>query len=355
MELLLWLTALALMAWLAWHTWVVTERWQPLGEPLLAIDHFEDGLAGWRVRSDEGSATVEDGALVLRKTTPEGLLAVDRVVPLPADQRRLRLEVVAESQDVVPGSRSWYTATVVFAGVSAEGRRDQSVPHRLVSLAGSNPPTTYAYTFHLSSQAVSGYLSIRIQRATGELRITALKLQPVETEPSFADLQIVSLVAWGLFLLAAAARFLQAAPHPGPAAAMLVVLGFGVVFDLFPASLTTPMMSALDSELVGAPSVADPVSRLMHFAGFAAVGFLLRFSRRRDPVLLQIGVMLMLAIGSELIQVVGGDLGLDDVVDAAVNVLGGLSGLAIGIWAWSRIRRRRHDAARHPTRPRLFG
>jgi hypothetical protein len=343
-EAMLWALALLLVAGLTWHTWLVVERWQPAGEPLLALPDFSAGLDGWEVRAEGGDARVEDGALVLEKPSGQGLVAVERTLPLPAHMRVLRLEATVRTRDVIPGPRPWYTATIVLVGELPGGRHDQSVPHRLVGLSGSTGPATYARTFLLAKDAVAGFLSIRLQRAAGLMEVSALRLQPVEERPAFQDLALLTLVGWVLFAAGAAARFLHTAPYRGPAAVFVALAGFGILFHTFPQMMATQLVNTLPGELGIVVADADAESRLLHLMGFAGLAYLLKLARPRDPLLLHLAVLLLLAVGSELIEVTVSDLGADDVVDALFNIVGVALGMALGQWARRRELRRRQEA-----------
>ncbi|HET6469109.1 MAG TPA: hypothetical protein VFG43_12115 [Geminicoccaceae bacterium] len=351
-EVLLWALALALLAGLTWHTWRVVERWQPVGEPLLAVGRFGPDLAGWQVRAEGGEVRVEDGALVVEAVERSAFVAVDRIVPLAAGVLVLRLEATVETREVVRGPRPWHLATLVLVGRLPGGQRDQSVPHRLVGSTGTISPTSYARTFHLRQTAQDAYLSIRMQQSLGTMLVSGLRLQPVQERAGFQNRAFLTLVGWGLFLMATAARFVQTARHRGPAGAMLVILGFGLLYNLFPDTMASPLIVALQDEFGAAASHADPVKRMLHFAGFVGVAFLLKLARPRDPVLLHLVVLVLLAVGSELLQIVRGDLTLDDGVDAAVNLVGAALGFGLGLWARRREQRLRQEA-RERTR-RLF-
>jgi hypothetical protein len=202
----------------------------------------------------------------------------------------------------------------------------------VAGLRGTHGAARYVEYFHFPAAADRVELAIRLRHATGELRVSGLRLTALAERPWFRELRVALQLAWGALLVCGAWLFARGIDHRGAALALgLAVLG-GMFLLLMPEGMRDSTLIGLAEHLPHHLAGVDGLATLGHFAIYLIAGALVRLSRRRDPWPAQLLLLLGLAGLTEVLQFLA-ELRSPTLDDWAVNALGaGLGWLPAAAW-----------------------
>jgi len=293
-----------------------------------AEDGFEpvndEDPEGWISRQTGGAIRFENGAAILENADPASKVALFQVLAT-GSQRQFELSAVIETTAVVRGDKPWELARVDFAGVVGEEKWDHNRPHVLFDGTGSIGPTVVRSFFELAPEVQEARISLQLANATGRMIVRDLRLKPAAYDANFLAMDRKVRVAWFGCLVLLSLWFFAGAAHKS-AAASAVVLGLaGAAVVLLPSGFKDAVWALLP----GAAGSGEWSARAVHFVAFVVIAFLVALARRRDRPRATLPPLLALAVGAEGLQIVSGDLGLDDAIDLATNVFGVLIGVGV--------------------------
>jgi VanZ family protein len=293
--------------------------------------------AGWQVEGDRSGLSVADGVLRLRNDDPEAGVGVRQLWRLAPDgPHAFKLSATVASEGI-EGTRNGFRVGEVSVVADADIERSFFHPlHRLAGLRGTREPAVYVEYFKFPSAAKEVELAIRLRHATGELRVSHLQLVGLGERPWFAEMRRALQVAWALMLVAGLWLFGRGIDHRGSAVALALAAGAGAVLLMMPEGMRDSTLVRLADYLPRRLAAVDALAYLGHFVIFAVAGCLLRLSRRGDPWLVQILLLVGLAGLSEVLQFLA-ELRTPTLDDWATNAAGGVLGWlpAMG-WLWWR-------------------
>lgn len=336
---LVWLAAAMLLAGL---TLLAFTRLSQL-EPTPSLWPFDPGFAaiedgsapdrvdgaivdGWQVEGDRAKLTVEHGTLRLRNDDPEGGVGVRQLWHLdPGSPHSFRIAATVASEDIA-GMRDGFRVGEVSLVAGGDVDRASFHPlHRLAGLRGTQGEARYVEYFHFPAAADRVELAIRLRHATGELRVSDLRLTALAERPWFGELRVALQLAWGTLLACGVWLFARGIDHRGSAVALgLATLG-GMVLLLMPEGVRDSTLLGLAGHLPGRFAGVEDLSTLGHFTIYLIAGCLLRLSRRADPWPAQLLLLLGLAGLTEVLQFLA-ELRSPALDDWATNALGALLG-----------------------------
>ena len=296
-----------------------------------------DAPAGWQVEGARSGITVENGTLRLRNDDPEAGVGIRQLWQLAEDGPRTFRLTATVASDAIQGTRNGFRVGEISLVADADIARSYFHPlHRLAGLRGTKRPAVYVDYFKFPSAARQVELAIRLRHATGELRVANLQVVGLGERPWFGEVRRALQIAWAVMLAAGLWLFGRGIDHRGSALALALAAGGGAVLLLMPEGMRDSTLVRLADYLPRKLGSIDALSYLGHFLIFAVAGFLLRLSRRADPWLLQILLLVGLAGLSELLQFLA-ELRTPTLDDWATNALGaGLGWLPALAWLWWR-------------------
>jgi hypothetical protein len=310
--------------------WGVMDRWEPDPGQLPPV-RLEPG-EGWRVRGGGGGAVEwAAGQVTLSRSSRSGTTAVSRILQLGFGPRAFELEADVALRDVVAGEGApdWLHASVGLMGRHIDGGYDTGRPFYLMSGRGTVPLQTYRARLQLAGEATRGVLFIRLREVSGEMTVSGLRVTPLRERRAYVLAAGLGGAAWSLALLAGASRLVGSADNRPAALAVIAILGAALALGLWPQETLAPL------HRIARMVAQDPEAGLgwleagLHGLGFAGLAFALRRARPHDPWGVQLGALLALGVGSELIQGYAGELGIDDLADAGVNASGAILGTVL--------------------------
>ncbi len=296
-----------------------------------------DAPAGWQVEGARSGITVENGTLRLRNDDPEAGVGIRQLWQLAEDGPRTFRLTATVASDAIQGTRNGFRvgevslvadadiAAVLLPSAAPAGRAARheaagglcrlfQVPERGTAGRAGDPPAP------------------RHRRAAGGEPAGGGAGRAALVRRGAPRLQI----AWAVMLAAGLWLFGRGIDHRGSALALALAAGGGAVLLLMPEGMRDSTLVRLADCLPRKLGSIDALAYLGHFLIFAVAGFLLRLSRRADPWLLQILLLVGLAGLSELLQFLA-ELRTPTLDDWATNALGAVLGwLPALAWLWWR-------------------
>ncbi|MCB1884048.1 MAG: hypothetical protein KDG89_08650 [Geminicoccaceae bacterium] len=314
-------------------TYGVMARYAPAeGEPLLdpGFSTLEGGAPSrWQIVGGEGSVRVEDGALVVENDDPSRVVGVEQAIPLGANDPHVFLLKARVGLDGVSmGANPWNRARIYLVGRDAAGTLDWERPHKLLQDGGTSPPIPLAKVVEVAPAAKEALLSIRLARASGRLDLRDLSLQPLKEREAFQRMARWVGVGWGVVGLLLAIGFVRGASDRIAGLILALLLAAAAAVMLLPYDLRNPILAVFRGLMAGREG-NEAVIGLLHAAALAAIGFLWRRARPKEPVWLFVAFMAVLAVGLEALQGLSVGFGADDLADVGFNLGGAVAGLAL--------------------------
>lgn len=283
-------------------------------------------VEGWQVEGDRARISVAQGTLRLRNADPEDGIGVRQLWRLePGGPRTFRLAATVASDDI-QGRRNGFRVGEVSLVAGKDVDRAFFHPlHRVAGLRGTQGEARYVEYFRFPAAADRVELAIRLRHATGELRVSDLRLTALVERPWFGELRVALQLAWGALLACGVWLFARGIDHRGSAVALGLAAVGGMVLLLMPEGMRDATLLVLADHLPRRLAGADGLAMLGHFAIYLIAGCLLRLSRRGDPWLAQLLLLLGLAGLTEVLQFLA-ELRSPALDDWATNALGALLG-----------------------------
>lgn len=345
-----WLVAVLVLSGLTFFAFTRLSQLEPISVPWPFDPGFatvadgsapdrDDGAAvdGWQVEGDRAQVSVEQGTLRLRNDDPEGGVGVRQLWRLrPEDPRTFRLAATVAS-DEISGMRNGFRVGEVSLVAGKDVDRAFFHPlHRVAGLRGTHGAARYVEHFRFPAAVDRVELAIRLRHATGELRVSELRLTALAERPWFTELRVGLQLAWGALLACGVWLFTRGIDHRASALALGLATVGGMFLLLMPEGMRDSTLLGLADHLPRRLAGVDGLASLGHFAIYLSAGCLVRLSRRGDPWPAQLLLLLGLAGLTEILQFLA-ELRSPSLDDWAVNALGALLGW-VPAAAWLRWR-----------------
>ena len=346
----IWLLLVVVLAGLTMLTFGRLSRYEIVPWPLPddpAFATIADGTApvrnghgpprGWEVEGDRARISVRDRVLHLRNDDPDRGVGIRQVWRLPdGDTRAFRVSATLASDNIRGTRRGFRVGEVTLTADRDIERRYFLNHHRLAGLRGTRPDGLYRTLFEFPRAAREVELAIRLRHATGELRVSDLRITALRERPAFATLRAALQAAWVVLLSIGCWLFWRGVDHRGSAYLLAFASAGGTALLLMPQGMRDAAVSVLSGLLPQALVIGDRLPSLGHFTVFAVAGALVRLSRRSDRWLGQLMLLIALAGLLELLQYLS-ELRAPTLDDWLVNAVGALAGwLVAALVLWRR-------------------
>lgn len=294
-------------------------------------------VAGWEVEGPRSGLVVERDKLVLRNDDPEGGVGIRQLWRLdPEGPHAFRLAATVASEGIVGQRIGLRVGEVTLVADADIARPHFGVNNRLAGLRGTHPLGRYVEYFKFPGGTQQVELAIRLRHATGQLTVGGLELRALVERPLFHWLTLALQATWAVVLAAGCWLFWRGVDHRPSALTLAAAGAAGFLLLMMPEGLREATISRVIDLLPRRLAHDDIAASLGHFLIFAALGFLLRLSRRAEAWWLQIALLVALAGLSELLQFMA-ELRSPTLDDWLTDTLGALTGwLPAMAWLWWR-------------------
>jgi hypothetical protein len=129
---------------------IMLDKFQEYGPELLQNPSFNGGGEGWIVQDTPTSnIKIEDGILGILSTGSSNSPTVYQEILPDPDLPLLRLQGDLRVEDVILGTKSWYTAKLLFVQYE-NGKGQSQIPHVVKTLEGTHSWQHYQSEFTIS-------------------------------------------------------------------------------------------------------------------------------------------------------------------------------------------------------------
>jgi hypothetical protein len=294
-------------------------------------------IPGWEVEGDRNQITVRDGTLHLRNDDPSAGVGVRQVWRLPTEgARAFRVTATVASENIRGTRRGFRVGEVTLTSDRDIERRYFLSHHRLAGLRGTRPEGRYREIFEFPRATREIELAIRLRHATGELRVSDLRITALRERPAFAALRVALQVGWVLLLGCGCWLFWRGVDHRRSGYLLALAAAAGTALLLMPQGMRNAAITTVSELMPRVLVVGDRVAYIGHFLVFALAGGLVRLSRRGDRWPGQLALLVGLAGLLELLQYLS-ELRAPTLDDWLANALGAIAGWAVAALAlWRR-------------------
>jgi hypothetical protein len=319
-----------------WTFFTVYQRYQPIGPELLIDPDFTEAFTKWDV-TGRGSATINDGVLLLQVSEPGAGVAVRQSLAEPHRYRALQLSGELRSMDIRPGRRFWHKGRLVLISFDAD-QRMMEVAHVVADLVGTRPWAPYSQVFRIPEGAREVRAGAQMIGATGEMFIRSLSLREAVEQDEFGWYRGCGIALWALALFWAGFPCLLRLRRNWPRAVIMVLVMGIFLAALGPSEVKSSFQGAvLDGaeqlfQLLGADNASanfglssTSVSHGGHLLAFALLAFGMSWAHSRESrQRLLVGLLVTAAVTETLQFFVDGRSPLltDFLIDGAGILLG---------------------------------
>ena len=287
--------------------------------------------ADWKFRTTESSRVevTENGLSLFSSDAKTGASALQQL-SIVKPGTVLLVSADMRCANVIAGIKPWNSARLLLA--QNDGKKDRwDLPHTAVALTGTHDWKNYRKAFTIAPGIQNIQLTVQLSQSTGSLQIKNMRVYPVYENPDYKWVRDIILLAWGGYFLLFTGSFLFM-DQKNIFARFLLVSAFIAII----AGTTLPgdMKNQVSSEVkvqIDADSesfktiIPWDLSKVWHLGFFFLLGLILSIMMRRKPVLQTVTIILLLAGGTEIVQLyIEGRTALlsDFFIDAAGGVTG---------------------------------
>lgn len=261
---------------------------------------FRQGFEGWQTQGIVTLGETELGHAILQNRNPDQSVYLRRLIELPEGRTYLKISADVASHQAGRGDSEWHTARLYAVQRTAQGDYLWNRPYLVTELVGTAGRHAVERTFEIGASVPYVLLSIELPSVTGMLEVANLKVERLEERPLFRLVATLIVAAWCL-LGAWVLHHVVSGIRPAKVRVLLLATVLAMASGLF---MPTTLRQALIDGLAGGFGVVgiDP-DTLGHAVGFAALAFLVRWGRARDPLLVHVAGWLLLALATEVLQI----------------------------------------------------
>ncbi|MBU1698333.1 MAG: VanZ family protein [Proteobacteria bacterium] len=245
----------------------------------------------------------------------------------------LKLSADMKCENVQPGEQPWNRARLLL--VQHDGLKDRwDFPHLVASFTGTREWDHYNQFFTIESETKKIRVTAQLSRCTGSFQLRNIRLYPVSQTQLYTWVKRGILTLWGVFSLFLLGSCFFNGKKTIVLQAVLVIAFIAILIGTtMPADMKNQVSNEVKSQIHATSDVFEnavpwDLSKVGHFCFFALFGFILSLLMNREPVILVMINIFLLAGGTEIAQFfIDGRSPLfwDFIIDAA----GGLSGILL--------------------------
>ncbi len=291
-------------------------------------------MTHWKFKTAESNRVdITENGLNLSANDAKTGVSTRKDLPLVNSGTTLLVSAEVKCTNVVAGEKPWNLARVILA--QNDGERDRwDLPSTVVALTGTTDWKHYRTAFTISPETKKIRLLAQLNQSTGSFQIKNLQVYPVHVNQAYIGARDTILFAWGAFflLLAGSCLFIR-----GKTIFFRVLLLATFITIVAGISLSGDLKNQVSDEVkiqIDAESesfknaIPWDLSKVWHFCFFFLFGLVLCLMMTKDPAIQAAAIILMLAGGTELVQLyIDGRSPL--ITDFFIDVAGGLLGIML--------------------------
>ncbi|MCC8997143.1 MAG: VanZ family protein [Nitrosomonas sp.] len=321
---LLFFTLLSIATLLA-HFFI--ERFQPTGDELLTNQ--------WKTKiSDKSRIDIGEEHIQIFSDDPKIKVSAFQFLPQTLHDQLVLFSAEIRSHDIIEGTKPWHTGRVSIMQKNDE-ENNPFIPLSITSLIGTNEWKKYQDHFQIPRESIILF-SIELYRAIGLLEARNIHIYPVEEIQAYTWSKKIILSSWSIFfiLLIGSCCFTE---RKNIFLQLLLIVFFALIAigTSMQGNIKDIIFDTIDFQFNDSSSILHllnlssmDLSKIGHFIFFLGLGFLLAMILKDKKIVDFIAVIVMLACGTELIQIyIDGRTPLFS--DALIDISGGLLGIAL--------------------------
>ncbi|HEX6144635.1 MAG TPA: VanZ family protein [Geminicoccaceae bacterium] len=285
-------------------TFTVLPRYQEQGVPVADNLDFSEGFRGW---STSGIITLDEtelGHAILQNRDPEAIVHLYRQIELPPGRTHLLVAADVATSQVRAGEEQWHRARIFFAQQAPDGTYLWHLPHDVAQLIGTSARHNVRQIFEISPRVRNALLGIELAHATGMFDVANLRIEALEELPSFRLAATLVVTGWCWLGAWVGFRVLHSIRAPKIRLLLLLTAGLTLFGVFMPGTLRQELQNALAA---GLGLYGLDLDAAGHAVFFCALAFLVRWARRRDPLVLHFTSWLLIGIAIEVLQLFTAD------------------------------------------------
>lgn len=303
------------------------ERFQPTGNKLLT--------AQWQTKISDGSQVdIDQEHIRIFSDNPHDTASAFQFLQPTPHNQLVSFSAEIRSDDIIRGEKPWHTGMVSITQ-KIGNKKDQFLSISTTSLTGTNEWKKYQDYFHIPAKAVILF-SIELYKASGSFEARNIQLYPVEDTQAYLWSKNIILLLWIIFfiLLTGSCYFAEQKSiflqFLLIVFFVLIVIGTGMQGDLKESIFHTVYsgFSKINPTYDLVNRLPLDLSKVGHFVFFFGLGCVLQLMIHRKKILEIFTVILMLACGTELIQIYI-DGRTPHISDVVIDFVGGTLGIIL--------------------------
>ncbi len=245
----------------------------------------------------------------------------------------LKLSADMKCENIRPGEKPWNKARLLL--VQHDGLKDRwDFPHLVASFTETREWDHYSQFFTIGSETKKIRVTAQLSRCSGSFQLRNIRLYPVSQTQIYTWVTRGILTLWGAFsLFLLGSCFFNGKKMIALQAVLVIAFIAILIGTTMPSDMKIQVSKGIKSQIHATSDVFEnaipwDLSKVGHFCFFALFGFILSLLMSREPVILVMINILLLAGGTEIAQffIEGrSPLFWDFIIDAS----GGLSGILL--------------------------
>lgn len=306
------------------HTFV--ERFEKIGPEMLT--------GNWSFHAQKtGRAGKKETGLFLLSSDQKTSVNIQQDIQSFKQNSILKLSADMKCQDVQQGKKPWDLARLLL--VQHDGQKDRwNLPHLVASFAGNQDWKSYSKFFIIVPETKKLRVVAQLSQCTGSFHLKNIHLFPVIQTQIYTWVKRSILTLWGIFgIFLLGSCFLLGKKQILLQAILVLAFIAIIIGTTMPSGMKTQVSNQISTQIQAADETFDQIlpwdiTKTGHFCFFALFGLVLSLLMSREPVLLVMAHILLLAGGTEIAQFfIDGRSPL--FLDFVIDVGGGLTGILL--------------------------
>ena len=301
------------------------DRYQAVGDPLIAEEFVDHMLNGWEIKSSTvGNVDLHNSVLQLMAVDPSRTVSVQQRFPVQQGLSLVALKGTVAVKDVVAGEKPWHTARLLLVQYTGDKPR-WDVPHAVVSLIGEKSWKEYKSLFLIAPNTDQIRVIVQLSHSTGSFLVSDLSLTEVKQAGWYNWVKAFVLAGVFTFIGYLLAPYIDWSLAKGLSWLVLCFALILIVGTAMPGKVKTSMKKGVGNSVNSMVSSASLVlqggdhmidaeqssmekmrgidsTKAAHFILFAVLGCLLVLCRPDRSLYLIMLDLLLLAATTELLQ-----------------------------------------------------
>lgn len=328
------------------------DKYHEVGEQIILNDDFSSTDFGWQVRSSgEGMAGIDQGVARLESVDDTASPQLIQELDIGKLAATVVLRATVKAENISSGEKSWQGGRILLVQY-VDGKPQYRPHHALLSLEGSTDWQEYTTALHILPASSKATVVITLNQVTGRLLCREISLHNVRVNPAYNVVRWAITGGWLIFATVIFVSHLGRYARRGwlvPAITVVAVAGLLIGITLpgdlknnlkadvigevksYSAAMSVPVIPTIKSIVrkYGINESVIDITKWAHFGLFGVLTFVFLWQSGQPSLVVILVDMLMLACGTELVQ-----LFIDGRGPQLSDVIVDMAGAGTGLLAW---------------------